>query len=118
MAGRFMGGKDRIIKQMILHSMECCSVCGRELQESDLRVLGHQHDMWFLIVICHNCRSQGLLAVSVKEERIATVKSDPTREEETRLATKVAVTADDVLAMHQFLEEFGGDFAELFGEKR
>ncbi|MCL4534062.1 MAG: hypothetical protein M1370_02755 [Bacteroidetes bacterium] len=114
MAGRSMGGKDHIIKKMLLHTMERCSVCGREFAEDDLRILGHQDDMWFLMVICHNCQTQGLLAVSVKEEPVNKPIIDVTEEEQARFAAMTPICVDDVLDMHEFLREFDGDFAVLF----
>ncbi len=110
-----MGGKDHIIKKMLLHTMERCSVCGREFAEDDLRILGHQDDMWFLMVVCHNCHTQGLLAVSVKEEAAATQPiPDPDAAEKATFANADPVLDDDVLDMHDFLRDFDGDFARLF----
>ncbi len=111
-----MGGKDHIIKKMLLHTMERCSVCGREFAEDDLRILGHQDDMWFLMVVCHNCHTQGLLAVSVKEETAAnqSILDPDLVEEMAKVSDAAPVRDNDVLDMHQFLQDFDGDFINLF----
>ncbi len=117
MSGRSMGGKDHIIKQMILHTMEKCSVCGREFAEDDLRILGHQQDMWFLMVVCHNCRTQGILAVTVKEETVTQAPTDLKEEEIEAPVSTTPVTDHDVADMHRFLQEFDGNFASLFARE-
>jgi hypothetical protein len=120
MPGRFRSDGDQVIKRMILQSIENCSVCGRQLREEDLKVLGHQKDTWFLMVICHNCNTQGLISVQVKEDAgdsvVSETYSDLTDEEIARFATGKAVSPEDVGEMNLFLEGFNGDFIALFGK--
>jgi hypothetical protein len=117
MAGRSRGDGDQIIKRIILESIENCSVCGRQLREDDLKVLGHQKDTWFLMVVCHNCSTQGLISIRVKgeaEDDQSKAYSDLMDKEVAQFAKAEPISVDDVSSMSIFLKSFNGDFVALF----
>jgi hypothetical protein len=125
MAGQARGDDDKGIKKVILESIEACTVCGRALIEDDLRVLGHDKDTWFLVVVCHNCSTQGLIAAQVKEliagkeligkNEDSVILTELTNSETNRYRSATPLASNDVLDMHQFLQTFNGDFATFFG---
>ncbi|MCL4459587.1 MAG: hypothetical protein M1577_06725 [Chloroflexi bacterium] len=80
----------------------------------NVRILGHQDDLWFLMIICNHCRSHGLIAALIKEEHITEIVTDLTPREMEKIREAAAIGADDVLDMHEFLQEFDGDFLSLF----
>ncbi|MFQ5925237.1 MAG: hypothetical protein ACE5IE_04505 [Dehalococcoidia bacterium] len=94
-----------------------CGVCGHHYEGSNVRILGHHDDLWFLSVFCPACRSQGLMAAVLKEGRLPELVTDLTEEEYARFCSLVAVGADDVLDVHNFLRDFDGDFSRLFSEE-
>lgn len=92
-----------------------CSVCGKRYDSSNIKVLDHEEDLWFLSVTCASCGTQGLVAAVVKEGSVvAEPISDLTEAEYSTLAGREEVGVDDVLDMHSFLKEFNGDFVALF----
>jgi hypothetical protein len=107
--------EERIIKKL-MDSVKC-SHCGQNYQGQNVKILGHNHSLWFLSVYCPTCRSQYLLAATVSREK-ADIVSDLTPAEFNRFKNTLAPTADDVLDMHSFLKEFNGDFGHLFGRER
>jgi len=94
-----------------------CGVCGQRYEASQIQVLGHRDDLWFLSVLCPGCRSQGLVAAVIKEGR-APVVTDLTPEGMERFTQQGAPGVDDLLDLHRFLEEFDGDFHKLFAGKK
>jgi len=95
-----------------------CSVCGKRYGKSDIKILDHEDDLWFLSVTCASCGTQGLVAAVVREGTIvAEPVSDLTEAEHSLFAGREKVGADDVLDMHSFLKEFDGDFAALFPKR-
>jgi hypothetical protein len=109
-----MGMDDKFIKKL-LSNMKC-SVCGKHYEPSNINVLGHREDLWFISVFCPSCKSQGLVAAVVKEGKAPEVITDLRDGEESRFS--VAVDSDDVLDMHSFLKEFDGDFGALLPEEK
>ncbi len=94
-----------------------CSVCGQRYEVDNVKVLGHQEDLWFLSVFCSACQTQCLVAAAVKEGRIPKVITDLTEAELERFKKMDNLTADELLDMHSFLEDFDGDFLQLFSQK-
>ena len=58
-----------------------CGVCGQEYEASGIRVVGHQDGLWFVHVICTSCRSQGLIAIAIKQENPHQIITDLTEPE-------------------------------------
>ncbi len=94
-----------------------CGVCGHHYEGSNVRILGHRDDLWFLSVFCPACRSQGLMAAVINEGRLPELVTDLTEEEYARFCPLVVVVADDVLDVHNFLRDFDGDFSRLFSKE-
>jgi hypothetical protein len=105
---------------MILSAVTKCSSCGHVYELENVNVLGHQDDLWFLMVSCEKCHTQGLIAAVVKDGSEAGEDIDgedlPVAEILELPENRGLVTADDVLDMHLFLDNFSGDFRELFDE--
>ena len=100
----------------ILASMKC-GICGQKYESSNIKILGHREELWFLSVFCHSCCIQGLVAAVVKEGRETEVITDLKPEELQGFKDKDGIKADDVLDIHQFLKGFNGDLASLFSIK-
>ena len=91
-----------------------CSFCGQQYEACDIEVLGHNDGLWFLKVLCSSCRTRSLVAAMVEEGKMPAVLTDLTEVEQDKFAGADMVGADDVLYMHDFLNEFDGDFSRLF----
>lgn len=92
-----------------------CSICGQHYEISDVSVLGHQEDLWFVGAFCSGCHTQALVAAVVKEN--SAVITDLTEEEFSRLQEGKPVQTEDLLEIHSFLKGFSGDFSRLFSRK-
>ncbi len=95
-----------------------CGVCRQRYEVDDVEVLGHQEDVWFLRAFCSACHTQCLVAAVIKEGKAPEVITDLTEAELDRFRNVGALTADEVLDMHNFLKGFGGDFSRLFSQKQ
>ena len=89
-----------------------CGVCGKRYEAANINVLGHREDLWFLSVFCGSCKSQGLVAAVIQEGRLTEAITDLTEAEVSRMSDPV--TSDDLIDVHTYLQEFDGDFGELF----
>ena len=87
-----------------------CSVCGANHAGSDMRVLGKLESAWIVRVTCAKCDTAFKLLVVVDEQRaaISPVKEEPERPK------RPAVSADEVIDAHEFLESYRGDVRTLF----
>lgn len=110
-----VNGDERYIKEIVLSKVEKCGACGREYAYENVSVLGHEDELWFLMVVCDGCHSRGLIAALIKDQKRSEVISDLIEGEADRIAEKV--TVDDVISIREFLKDFNGDFASLFGKK-
>ncbi len=106
---------DHLVKELM--STVNCAVCGRRYEASDINILYHQRELWFISVYCQGCRTKGLVAALIREGEKAQLVTDLTEEEMARFKDAASVTADDVLDIHGFLEGFDGDFGSLFGSR-
>ena len=121
---------DQHIKRIVLHRMDRCAVCHHEFQIDDIRVLSRKPDMWMMLVECTDCHSRNFVAAVLDDgdpdearlalRRLSDEASSLPRSSAPPLAPAEPVepvTADDVLDMHLFLNDFDGDFRRLFGRK-
>ncbi|HET8630242.1 MAG TPA: hypothetical protein VFL91_22715 [Thermomicrobiales bacterium] len=115
--------REQRIKQLILAAVGRCGECRRRYRLDDLAVIGHRDHLWMVTVICEHCHSQGFITAIVEDADAARAErgrapSDLTADEAGRFAATKPVDALDVLDMHDFLDDFDGDFAALFGRAK
>ena len=94
-----------------------CSVCGQRYGVGDVKVLGHQEDLWFLNVSCSGCQTKCLVAAVIKAGKTPEVITDLAEAELDKFKEMDKLTADEVLDMHSFLKGFDGDFSQLFSQR-
>jgi len=104
---------ERFIKKLLSHMK--CGVCGQHYEPANVKVLEHREDLWFLSVYCPGCKSQGLVAAVIREGKAPEIVTELTEVEKSKLSTPI--DSDDVIDMHTFLKDFGGDFSSLFSKK-
>lgn len=119
------------MKRIVLKRMERCSVCHRHFSTDDVHIINRQPDMWTMMVECTDCHSRNFVAALMNdgdagEARLALRELSDTIAQELAPETQQiatpeesapagdAVDANDVVDMHQFLDEFDGDFKRLF----
>ena len=106
---------DKFIRKLLANMK--CGVCGHNYESTNVNVIGHQEDLWFVSVFCPSCKSKGLVAAIVTEDKPAEAITELTEAERTKFSAAPSIDSDDVLDMHTFLEKFGGDFSFLFPVK-
>jgi hypothetical protein len=121
-----MDTSEKQIKRIVLDRMERCSVCHRGFEPDDVHVLSRKSDMWMLLVSCGECQARNFVAAVIgdgdaEEAQLALRRLG---EEHVRTRTDIEpeddgvpgepVSVDDVIEIHQFLQEFDGDFEALF----
>ena len=94
-----------------------CRVCGWRYDAGDIDVIGHRDDLWFLRALCSICHTQCLVAAVIKGSKVPEVITDLSEAELDRFRGMGVLTADEVLDMHNFLEDFNGDFSRVFNLK-
>lgn len=122
------------IKNMVLQQLSRCVVCHREYEITDITSVQRKPGVWTLMVECDQCHSRNYIAAVTAdgnpEDAMLEVRSltrhalrrdqDTTEDaqEETVVSeappTGEKVTAGDVVDIHEFLDDFDGDFAALF----
>jgi hypothetical protein len=110
-----MEGADWLRTQLTSFS---CTSCGQAYRASQITVLAQREELFFVRMGCTGCGSQSVAIVTIQvDERdrsqleageLSVVMDDPVAPE------GPDVTGDDVLAMHDFLGRFDGDFRRLF----
>ena len=107
-----MQGGDWLRKQL---SGFACSDCGRSYVASHIKVLAQREDLFFVDLACRGCGAQAVAIVTIEVH-----DGEPTRLDAGELSRAAdadespPIDADDVLAMHEFLLDFDGDFRALF----
>lgn len=126
------------IKQNLLKQLHRCVVCHRQYEEGDISSIQRRPGVWTLMIECDQCHSRNYVAAVTQngsaEDAVLEIRkltqdalSDVNRRilshmlphDQPETGEKIPadtgpVTAEDVLEMHTFLEDFDGDFASLF----
>jgi len=117
------------IKKMVVRRLDRCRVCHRTYQAGDVNVISRQDEMWMMSVECLDCHARNFVAAVLNEgdpaqaeialrrltelneqlQPIASIEDlDPEPE------TLDPISSSEVVDMHEFLEEFDGDFVAMF----
>jgi hypothetical protein len=97
-----------------------CGACGRSYLPSNIKVLAQRDELFFVDLTCRGCGAQAVAIVTIEIDDAETPSIDvgdlaPLQDD---VPVAPAVAGDDVLAMHEFLRDFDGDFHALFGASR
>jgi hypothetical protein len=121
-----MDTSEKQIKRIVLDRMERCGVCHRGFEPDDVHVLSRKSDMWMLMVSCSECHARNFVAAVIgdgdaEEAQLALrrlgeehVRSHSDLDLESNEDLGDPVSVDDVLGIHEFLQDFDGDFQALF----
>lgn len=131
-----MDSSEQQIKRNILDRMDRCTVCHRDFAADDLKVVRRERGYWVVAVTCGDCHNRNLVA-AVLDDGDTTEARNVLKEMSNSAGFDISfapvdedvvpiepapvngprVDAADVLDMHEFLEQFGGDFKRLFREQ-
>lgn len=111
------------VRRIVLSVVEDCVHCRQRFSLDDMRIVGRNGNLWVLAVRCPECASQSFVAAVVGEHDDGTTVEaaaiDLVDEEVVDFEPEAPdpVTVDDVLDLHEYLEEFDGNFLRLFGRR-
>lgn len=108
----FPAGQEHRLKQLI--SSYRCHVCRRSFERDQVRLAARHEQLWIVSVRCSLCRNQQVFWIALKENQPDSLVQDVSEAEDEALSARPAITCDDVLDMHEFLQSFNGDFQRLF----
>jgi hypothetical protein len=94
-----------------------CGSCGRPYRSRGIRILAQRDDLYFVNLTCRACGAGAVAIVTIEVEGEEAQVDAPELEpapDGVMEAGAVPIGADDVLAMHEFLRDFDGDFRLLF----
>jgi hypothetical protein len=113
-----MNGEDWIRRE--LSALECVE-CGRAYQTGSINLLARRDGLYFVDLECGACGCRALAVVGIEQEssapRLRSRRGGRAAAMARRRAQAPPVSADDVLEMHRFLDQFDGDFRGLFGPR-
>jgi hypothetical protein len=103
-----------LIRQIVAHVT--CAVCGHHFGMSDIQVIGRREHVWAMRVNCRECRTQALLLAVVNEGAARPIHTDLAPDEWRRFNDSPPISVDDVIAAHQFIQSYDGDFSDILEE--
>jgi hypothetical protein len=109
------------VRRIVLSVVEDCAHCRQRFSLDDMRIVGRNGSLWVLAVRCPECSAQSFVAAVVGEHDDGTTVEaaaiDFIDEDTDSSIDAEPVCVDDVLDMHEFLEEFDGNFLRLFARR-
>ena len=103
-----------LIRQIVAHVT--CAVCGHHFGVSDIQVIGRREHIWAMRVNCRECRTQALLLAVVNEQGTQSIYTDLSPDEWKHFKDAAPISANDVIATHEYLESYDGDFSDILEE--
>jgi hypothetical protein len=91
-----------------------CLECGRLYKREDFAMVHRWDEIWLLTANCPECNQASHVVIFMQLDAERDLATDLTPEELRHAGDWPAITADDILDVHALLEEFDGDFEELF----
>jgi len=94
-----------------------CRLCGQRYDVNNIKVFGHQKDLWLVALSCSACHTRYLAVINIEEDMMPNIITDLTEVEQDKFSNLDGLSADDVLDVHSFLKDFNGDLSQLFDQK-
>ena len=91
-----------------------CPKCGKKYNLEEIFLKSYVGSTYFLQLNCSNCRTSVYASISITGNLEKILKNINRREKIS--PKKQKITTDDIIEMHQFLEKFEGDFANILKE--
>ena len=100
------------LKEIIKHLKKVvpCNTCNRKFENDGIKVLSTYGTEGLFHFSCYNCLNQLLIHVSIVDHE------DMTNGINIQASNAPEVSKNDVLDIHNFLNQFKGDFKQLFSE--
>lgn len=102
-----------------------CAACGKSMADCDINILAQQGNRALVRVTCTSCNDENLLQIVfqseglTEEEGEAPAEAQPRRRrptiDEGRPDAPEPISADELLDLHNMLDQFEGGFRELIG---
>ena len=103
------------LKEILKHLKKTvnCNNCKKKFATDDMQVVSTYNSEGLFHFTCHNCENQILVHVAIMNQHHehVTEKSSAARIE---TQNTIVINQNDILDMHNFLNNFNGSFKELF----
>ena len=93
-----------------------CAVCNHHLRASDIELIGKRENVWAMSIHCRECHTKALLLAVVNQGMVRPFETDLVPEDWERFKASPRISIDDVIAVHQFIQSYDGDFSEILEE--
>jgi hypothetical protein len=106
-----------IVDYLVAHTQ--CGGCGQHYAAEDVRVRRRRDDLWLASMVCRHCGLHRLVMATVNSGQAQAMGPSAHVGDEERDVPPMElgpISGDDVLDLHRFLQNFGGDVFELLGE--
>ncbi len=103
-----------LIRQIAAHVT--CTVCGHHFATNDIEYIGRRENVWTMRVNCRECRTKALLFAVVNQGTARSIYSDLAPEDWERFKDSSPISADDVIAVHEYIQSYAGDFSDILDE--
>lgn len=124
-----MHDDEDLVKRHLLRQVPACPSCRTRFHPRAVGVFGHEGSLWLMVLVCEHCHSYNIASaiqprkdlpvsrpVSDVLEELLKAGTDQILEPPATTPDTAGgiVTVDDVLDIHNFLENFSGDINQLF----
>lgn len=103
-----------LMRQIVAHVP--CAVCGHHFKMNDIQIVGRREHVWALRIRCRMCHTQALVLAAINEGTAQTIYTDLDPDEWERFKDAPPISTDDVIAIHQYMDSYDGDFSEILEE--
>lgn len=93
-----------------------CAVCSHHFAANDIELVGKRENVWAMRVNCRECKTKALLLAVVSQGTARRVESDLVPEDWERFKENSPISVDDVIAIHEFIRSYDGDFTDILEE--
>ena len=103
-----------LIRQIVANVT--CTSCGHHFALNDIEFVGRRENIWAMRVNCRECRTKALLFAVVNHGTARSIYSDLAPEDWDRFKDSASISVDDVIAIHEYMQSYEGDFSEILEE--
>lgn len=96
-------------KNSLFQIPETCPNCSHKFNKAEASIIGNKRDSVLIHITCPNCKISVISSISLSNSGIMTVGmlTDLNKEDLSMLKSNNTITVDDVIDIHEYIEEKG-----------
>ena len=110
------GNSENLALIRVIVAQVPCAICRHRFATRDIQILDRREQVAAMSVKCRRCGTEAILFAIINQQTALPIRTDLTPGEWARFRHAAPIDANDLIQLHQHLENYDGDLSEIMDE--